>query len=781
MANRDITIAELPATIVANDDSFIPIDNGDITYKIKVSDYNAGANATARAYAEAAFTSATNASTSAGNAATYADNASQSAQDAGSSAALALEHKNNASLYANSAYEYAAAASTSASNATSQAQQVSDYAREATESSEDAEAFAVGQRGGVDVDEEDITHENNAKYYAELAASNKRSSDTAVNNSLANARMAEGFASGKQDGSAVPSGSEYYHNNAKYFSDLASGSANDAVVAADRAENAVVKTPYVGNNNHWYAYDFSQEQYVDTGVKATGDSGAPGQKGDPGVDGITPTITAAASVSNTSGTPSVTVTKTGSNTNPSFAFNFSGLKGDKGEDGERYDDTEIKAEINDTWEAQGQLGAKNLIKYPYYGTTRSYEGLEFTDSNGIITINGVSTVSANYYLRYNEPIYLKKGSYILSVETPLGNNARIQLVYKNGSGEQILASITRDAVSKEFVLTDDIISNAEYWYIRIVILANAQVDNLVVAPMIRLASDADNTWQPYALTNRELTERVTTLNNSNIRNVLTVGSGSGYNYASLTDAVIAASEATNTDVYIANGTYDIYAEFIDKYGANYFNANDFTSQPNYEGLPLNNGVNLYFASGAKVVCELPMSSTSEAAQQFFSAFKLNGTDAGLYNLDLYCKNTRYSIHDEASGQGSYHHVYKDCRIEQARDQGSFGYENCIGGGCGLHGRIDIENCHFKGAVANGYSLSWHNGSQSGAQNYIYISNSYFEQGKIRFRYYGVSDLISRMTVSGCSMPYDIDEPSPETSTSLIVNTEVIKWNNVIRT
>ena len=530
-------------------------------------------------------------------------------------------------------------------------------------------------------------------------------------------------------------------------------------------------------------------------------------KGAKGDTGVTPTVNASATVDANVGTPSVTVTKSGTTENPNLAFAFHNLKGVKGDTGNGIVSIEKTATsglvdtytityadgststyevtngrgADEVWKAQGQLGAKNLLKYPYYGTTRSYEGIEFTDNKGVITINGISTSSANYYLRYNEPIYLEEGTYILSVKNPLGNSVRIQMVYKNGSGEQILASITRNTLSQQFIITDDIISNAEYWYIRIVVLSNAQVDNLVVAPMICLANDTDITWQPYALTNREITERVNAINKSNVRYKLTVGSSNGYDYTSLTDAVIAASEATNTDVYVSDGTYDLYSEFIEKYGANYFNSNNFTSQPNCEGLPLNNGVNLYFSSGAKVVCVLPVGETSETVQQTFSAFKLNGTDAGLYNLDLYCKNTRYSIHDEASGQGSYHHVYKDCRIEQVRDQGAFGYENCIGGGCGLHGRIDIENCYFKGAVANGYSLTWHNGSQPSAQSYIFISNSYFEQGKIRFRYYGVSDLISRMTVSGCNIPYDIDEPAPETGTSTTVNTEIVKWNNIIRT
>lgn len=50
-----------------------------------------------------------------------------------------------------------------------------------------------------------------------------------------------------------------------------------------------------------------------------------------GDTGATPTISATASVSNTIGNPSVSVTKSGTDENPSFAFAFSGLKGEPGE------------------------------------------------------------------------------------------------------------------------------------------------------------------------------------------------------------------------------------------------------------------------------------------------------------------------------------------------------------------------------------------------------------------------------------------------------------------
>ena len=53
-----------------------------------------------------------------------------------------------------------------------------------------------------------------------------------------------------------------------------------------------------------------------------------GVDGTDGTDGVTPSITASASVNSTTGTPAVTVTKSGTDTNPNFDFAFSGLKGE---------------------------------------------------------------------------------------------------------------------------------------------------------------------------------------------------------------------------------------------------------------------------------------------------------------------------------------------------------------------------------------------------------------------------------------------------------------------
>lgn len=54
-----------------------------------------------------------------------------------------------------------------------------------------------------------------------------------------NQRVAEGWAVGTRDGSPVGSGTEYYHNNAKYWAEQSHSSVDAAEAAAERAEAAV--------------------------------------------------------------------------------------------------------------------------------------------------------------------------------------------------------------------------------------------------------------------------------------------------------------------------------------------------------------------------------------------------------------------------------------------------------------------------------------------------------------------------------------------------------------
>lgn len=77
-------------------------------------------------------------------------------------------------------------------------------------------------------------------------------------------------------------------------------------------------------------------------------------KGDKGDNGVTPDITATASVDQTTGNATVTVTKTGAETNPAFNFSFTGLKGERGEPGQAGEKGE-KGETGATG-AKGETG-----------------------------------------------------------------------------------------------------------------------------------------------------------------------------------------------------------------------------------------------------------------------------------------------------------------------------------------------------------------------------------------------------------------------------------------
>ena len=82
-----------------------------------------------------------------------------------------------------------------------------------------------------------------------------------------------------------------------------------------------------------YSYLYRVTAVNDTTVTVTYLQSLRGATGSRGATGTTPNISVSASVSNTTGTPSVTVTEGGTIAAPSFAFAFSGLKGADGANG----------------------------------------------------------------------------------------------------------------------------------------------------------------------------------------------------------------------------------------------------------------------------------------------------------------------------------------------------------------------------------------------------------------------------------------------------------------
>ena len=121
------------------------------------SEINAAASETAAAASEV------NAAASESNAATSESNALTSEQNAATSESNAATSETNAALSATNA-------ATSATNAAASETNAAASESSADLSSEDSEAWAVGQRDGVDVPPSDPAYHNNAKYWADVAS-----------------------------------------------------------------------------------------------------------------------------------------------------------------------------------------------------------------------------------------------------------------------------------------------------------------------------------------------------------------------------------------------------------------------------------------------------------------------------------------------------------------------------------------------------------------------------------------------------------------------------------
>lgn len=159
----------------------------------------------------------------------------------------------------------------------------------------------------------------------------------------------------------------------------------------------------------------------------------------------------------------------------------------------------------------GVLGAKNLLSNN--AKNQTINGITFTEnSDGSVTANGTADSESYYYISQRgstiEAI-LKKGVYIISGCPKGGSHTTYSLsISIREFSSSSWARLANDYGDGElFTLPKD--SDKYYSFdIFILISAGQTVTNLTFYPMIRLASDTDDTYQPYAMTNKELTDKV---------------------------------------------------------------------------------------------------------------------------------------------------------------------------------------------------------------------------------------------------------------------------------
>ena len=245
--------------------------------------------------------------------------------------------------------------------------------------------------------------------------------------------------------------------------------------------------------------------------------------------------------------------------------------------------------------------------------------------------------------------------------------------------------------------------------------------------------------------------------------------GPNQEYTTLRSAIESAIQVKNATVIVYPATYDLSVEF-----------KDVLDSKNGTGIKLDNGVHVKFMGGSFVKANLELDSWSLTN---FEPFKAVG-DFTLEGLNIECTNTRYCVHDEHSDtEQTYINKYINCNMTY-HPNGQKTYVQCIGGGLGRNGYIDIVGGKYTTVIDDvnyDIPISYHNnGTYNDAYSVINVSNVYLaNKGYIRFGNHGPSTLKTNVNVNNCSFGAGIQHIM-ETDSDTIDNFEILEFNNSIR-
>lgn len=225
-------------------------------------------------------------------------------------------------------------------------------------------------------------------------------------------------------------------------------------------------------------------------------------------------------------------------------------------------------------------GAKNLLPFDleiakkintngtWSGNSYTHSGITFTpevDDKGnllYVNVNGTnsSTITASmvFWNTNVSPFYLQPNNYILTGTPSGGGNDAYNCYVKNGNNYEV-----DSGNGKEFT-----ISSASQGLAFVMGVGKGQtVNNIKYYPMIRLASDTDPTYEPYAKTNQQLTKETTGLiDNQNVNGAvnmapinLTTQVDGIYSYTVAADKTISAvvSSATSLTIKVISPVFTL--------------------------------------------------------------------------------------------------------------------------------------------------------------------------------------------------------------------------------
>lgn len=220
--------------------------------------------------------------------------------------------------------------------------------------------------------------------------------------------------------------------------------------------------------------------------------------------------------------------------------------------------------------------------------------------------------------------------------------------------------------------------------------------------------------------------------------------GPSEEYQSLLQAITENRSTTNT-YQLVNYNSNIFDEYVAMYGSSFFNNYKGylgTSDVNNRGLFLKKGDHLIGDSKSTITFDYD--GSNPLVNEYFALLNLS-VDNKVDNLVLKIghKKARYIIHDDFAEGNNGTNTIANCTFE-----GISFLNTAIGGGMGTASTYIIDTCVFNGAGA--LAVTYHNNAQAGSLNKYIVKNCYCSDGSsIRGTWYGKSELMSQMVVTGC--------------------------------
>lgn len=246
--------------------------------------------------------------------------------------------------------------------------------------------------------------------------------------------------------------------------------------------------------------------------------------------------------------------------------------------------------------------------------------------------------------------------------------------------------------------------------------------------------------------------------------------GSG-DFTSLVTAINKAEFYYGSVVYVGSGTWDI----IDELGNDYLSGVSDTQR----GLYLKNRVHIICDSRA--VIQANYTGNIANVKKWLAIFNSGKYGFTLENARLEGSNIRYLIHDERDQDtDAYTNKYINCTmVFDNRNNAEWAGKQCIGGGLGQNGYVDIEGCTFKSYQGFDGTVSYHNTGASTGRSHIVVRDCYFYlYNTFRLSWYGTSTEITDAVVTNCYLGADIVHRA-ENSSATVENTSIVAWNNTI--